>query len=396
MTTVGGPTIDPGRFGRRTRGIALPLAATLVAFVIGGLVVAATGHNPLSAYKAIFDGTGLNWLFPWVSGFERQAAARDLQQTLLVMTPLILTACAVGFSFRAGMFNIGGQGQYWVGLTAALVVGTHLEGTATWLHVTLGMVAAITAGSIWGAIAGVLKATRGAHEVITTIMLNWIAIFVIKWLVELKGPLQGGEPTIPRSDDIADSAHLPTIWGTLQALHAGIFVALAALVVYHLLLNRTTLGFEIRAVGFNPEAARASGISVSRSYILALGISGAFAGLAGSLDLLGWKFHVASNDLDVGTLGFIGIAVALLGRNSAVGILFAALLFACLQTGTAPRNLDPTVFPPELAGNLATIIQALIILFVGAQLLIVYAARSGQRLLPRRGAPADAEPEAGS
>ena len=294
------------------------------------------------------------------------------------------------------MFNIGGQGQYWVGLTAALVVGTHLEGTATWLHVTLGMVAAITAGSIWGAIAGVLKATRGAHEVITTIMLNWIAIFVIKWLVELKGPLQGGEPTIPAPTTSPTPPTCPTIWGTLQALHAGIFVALAALVVYHLLLNRTTLGFEIRAVGFNPEAARASGISVSRSYILALGISGAFAGLAGSLDLLGWKFHVASNDLDVGTLGFIGIAVALLGRNSAVGILFAALLFACLQTGTAPRNLDPTVFPPELAGNLATIIQALIILFVGAQLLIVYAARSGQRLLPRRGAPTDSEPEAGS
>jgi ABC-type uncharacterized transport system permease subunit len=390
---MSGATVDPGRFGRRARGVAVPLAATALAFLVGGLVVAATGHNPLSAYKAIFDGTGLNWLFPWVQGSERLAAARDLQQTLIVMTPLMLTAMAVGFAFRAGMFNIGGQGQYWVGLTAALVVGTHFESMPTWLHVTLAMVASVAAGSVWGGIAGVLKATRGAHEVITTIMLNWIAIYLVKWLVELKGPLQGSEPSIPRSDDVFDSAKLPTIWGTLQALHAGIFIALAALVVYHLLLNRTTLGFEVRAVGFNPEASRTAGISVSRNYILALAISGAFAGLAGSIDLLGWKYHVASSDLDVGTLGFIGIAVALLGRNTAVGILFASLLFACLQTGTAARNLDPAVFPPELANNLATMIQALIILFVGAEVLILYAARSGRRILPGRRREA-AEPEA--
>lgn len=357
-------------FETRAGGLVVPLAAAVLAFLMGGLVVLFTGNNPLGVYKAIFDGTGLNYLFPWVQGSERATAARNLQQTLLVATPLMLTALAVAFAFRCGMFNIGGQGQYWVGLIAALVVGTQVE-LAPALHVPACILAAIAAGAVWGGIAGLLKATVGAHEVISTIMLNWIAVFGGKYLFELGGPLQGSEEFIPRSNDIADSAKLPAIWGTLQPLHAGIFVALAALVVYHFLLNRTTLGYEVRAVGFNPEAARYGGISVSRNYFLAMAIAGTFAGLAGALDLLGWKFRVATNDFDVGVLGFVGIAVALLGRNKAVGILFAALFFAALQVGTSTRQLDPSVFPPALAVNLATIIQALIILFVGAEVLIV-------------------------
>ena len=354
----------------RAAGVLVPLAATALAFLVGGLVVVATGHNPLSTYVAVFEGTGLNWLFPWLDEVERRAAARDLQQTLIVTTPLILTALAVAFAFRCGMFNIGGQGQYWVGLIAALWVGTRLEGLPAPLHVLLAVVASVAAGALWGGIAGVLRATAGAHEVITTIMLNWIAIFGGKWLFELGGPLQGDERSIPRSNDVLESARLPEVWGGLQALHAGIFIALAALVAYHLILNRTTLGYEVKAVGFNPDAARYGGISVGRNYVLALAISGAFAGLAGSMDLLGWKFQLTTNDLDVGTLGFVGIAVALLGRNTAVGVLFAALLFAGLQVGTSPRQLDAEVFPPELATNLATMIQALIILFVGAELLV--------------------------
>lgn len=379
----------------RAGGIAVPLAATVFAFFIGGLVVLATGHNPFDTYRAIFAGTGLNWFFPWVLGDERSEAARDLQQTLILTTPLILTALAVAFAFRCGMFNIGGQGQYWAGLVAALYVGTHLEGLARPVHVLLAIAVAILAGGIWAGIAGIIKATVGAHEVISTIMLNWIAIFGGKYLFELGGPLQGDDEFIPRSFNVADSAKIWQIWGGLQALHAGIFIALFALVVYHLVLNRTTLGFEVRAVGFNPEAARYGGISVARNYFLALAISGTFAGLAGSVDLLGWKYGVATNDFDVGAVGFIGIAVALLGRNKAVGILFAALLFGALQVGTSPRQLDPAVFPAELAGNLATMIQALIILFVGAELVVVYLWGTRRRLWagPRRAEPELAEPE---
>jgi general nucleoside transport system permease protein len=360
-------------FASRVGGVLVPLAATVLAFFIGGLVVLITGHNPLAAYKAIFEGTGLNWFFPWVTGEAREDAANDLQQTLVVMTPLVLTAIAVAFAFRCGLFNIGGQGQYWVGFIAALYVGTHLEGTPRGLHILLAIAASIVAGGIWGGIAGLLKATVGAHEVITTIMLNWIAIFVGSYLFEIGGLLQGPQESIPASADVTDSAKLWPIWGSLPALHAGIFIALAALVVFHLLLNRTTLGFEVRAVGFSPEAARYSGISVSKNYFLALAISGAFAGLAGSVDVLGFKFSVDVGDFGTNFIAFTGIAVALLGRNKAVGILFAALLFAALEIGTSTRQLDPAVFEPELATNLATMIQALVIFFVGAELLIVYA-----------------------
>jgi simple sugar transport system permease protein len=378
-------------FSTRIGGVLVPLAAALLAFLIAGVVVAATGHNPLGTYKAIFEGTGINYVFPWLDDRERRAAASDLQQTLIITTPLLLTALAVAFAFRCGMFNIGGNGQYILGLVASLYVGTHLEGTPRPLHVLLALLAAVVAGGIWGGIAGALRATVGAHEVITTIMLNFVALFTAKYLFELNGPLQGADPSIPRSLDVLDSAKLWEVWGRLQPLHAGIFIALAGVVVYHLLLNRTTLGYEVRAVGFNPEAARYGGISVGKNYFLALAISGAFAGLAGAVDLLGWKFRIATNDLDAVAVGFIGIAVALLGRNKAIGILFAALLFGSLQVGTSARQLDPTVFPAELAGNLATMIQALIILFVGAELLIVYIWGARRRMV--RAGPVRIQPE---
>ena len=370
-------------FATRIGGILVPLAATVLAFFIGGLVVAVTGHNPLTAYKAIFEGTGLNWFFPWVAGETREEAANDLQQTLILMTPLVLTGLAVAFAFRCGLFNIGGQGQYWVGFIAALYVGTHLEGTSRPLHILLAILASIVAGGIWGGIAGLLKATVGAHEVITTIMLNWIAIFGGAYLFEIGGPLQGPQPSIPRSDDVFESAELWPIWGSLPSLHAGIFIALFALVVYYVILNRTTLGFEVRAVGFNPEAARYGGISVSKNYFLALAISGAFAGLAGSVDLLGFKSNVDTGDFSTNLIAFTGIAVALLGRNKAVGILFAALLFAALEIGTSTRQLDPEVFEPALAVDLATMIQALVIFFVGAEFLILYAWRARRFLGPQ-------------
>jgi len=371
-----------GAFYERAGGLLVPIAAALLAFIIGGLVMFVTEKSasaPFQAYKAIFEGSGLTWFIPGVGDTAEEA--RDLQQTLIVMTPLILAALAVAFAFRCGMFNIGGQGQYWVGLLTAIWFGTHFQGLARPLHVFLAILAAILAGALWGGIAGLLKATTGAHEVISTIMLNWIAIWVGTWLLEAPdGYLQGADPSLPRSSDVLDSAKLPEIWGRLQPLHAGIFIALVALIVYHLLLNRTTLGYEVRAVGFNPDAAAYGGISVKKNYFLALAIAGAFAGLAGGLDLLGWKFRLTSTEFPANLLGFTGIAVALLGRNKAVGILFAALFFAALDVGTSPRQLDPEVFNPELATNLALIIQALIIAFVGAELLILYLWRARRRV----------------
>ena len=377
-------------------GIITPLITVVLAFFIAGLVVAFTGHNPFSTYRAIFEGTGLNWFFPWISAEDRVVAELNLQQTLIAATPLMLTGLAVAFAFRCGLFNIGGQGQYLVGTFAAVWIGSSFAGMPALLHIIFAMVGACAAGAAWGSIAGVLKATTGTNEVISTIMLNWIALWVGVWLFGLGGPLQSkADRDVPVSPDIVGGAKLPVFWGDpeLQGLHIGLFIALAALVVFWVVLNRTVTGYEVRAVGFNPDAAQASGISVGRNYVLAMAICGLFAGLAGSLDVLGWQFRIATNDVQVTQIGFLGIAVALLGRNTAVGTLFSALLFGALLTGTSVRNLDPEVFPPELAGALTSIIQGLIVLLVSADILVVYLWRLRRKIRPpgRRAAAEPAE-----
>lgn len=369
---------------QKAEGVLAPVLTAVLAFFAGGIVVLiTTGKNPLTTYRAIFDGSGLNYLLPWVQGDARFLAELNLQQTLLITTPLILTGIAVGFAFRCGMFNIGGQGQYLVGSIFAVWVGSSFSGMNSFLHIILAVVVATLAGAVWAGIAGLLKATVGAHEVISTIMLNWIAIWVGQFLFGLGGPLQNdAQKSVPISNDIFDSAKLHVFWGDplLQGLSIGIFVALAALVVYWIVLNRTTLGFSVKAVGFSPEAARYGGISVSRNYFLAMAISGSFAGLAGALDILGWQFRLSTTDIQTSAIGFTGIAVALLGRNTAVGIGLSALLFGALINGTSTRNLDPDVFQPELASNLTLLIQGLVVLFVGADVIVLTILRKLRRI----------------
>ena len=375
-------------FYQRAGGIVTPILTAVLAFLIGGLVVAATGHNPISTYQGIFEGTGLNWFFPWLSDEERVLAEFNLQQTLLVTTPLILTGLAVAFAFRCGLFNIGGQGQYTVGTIVAVWVGSSWAGLASGVHILLAIGLAALAGAAWAGIAGLLKATVGAHEVITTIMLNWIAYWIGSYAFGQGGPLQNDvNPSVPISNDIHEGAKLPVIWGDplLQGLHIGIFVSLGCLIAFYVIINRTTLGYEVRAVGYNPEAARYGGISVARNYFLAMAIAGTFAGLAGALDILGWQYRIGVLDVQTSVIGFIGIAVALLGRNTAIGVGLSALLFGALLYGTSTRSLDPEVFPPDLAGNLSLMIQALVVLFVGADLLIVYLWQARRKLRRGRG-----------
>jgi general nucleoside transport system permease protein len=371
----------------RGGGVLIPIITALLAFIVGGLVVLATGANPIDTYRAIFEGSGLNWLFPWVSGDDRTIAALNLQQTLILTTPLILTGLAVAFAFRAGLFNIGGQGQYLVGSFAAVYVGSSLDGTPGFLHVVLAMLAGCVVGGIWAGIAGLLKATTGANEVISTIMLNWTAVYLGTYLFGLGGPLQNSDPTqqsIPVSSDVVQGARLPVFWGDpeLQGLHIGIFIALAVTALFWVLLNRSVTGYEVRAVGFSPDAAEYGGISAGRNYVKVMVICGVLAGLAGTLDVLGWQFKIATNDIQVSQVGFYGIAIALLGRNTAVGTVVAALLFGALLNGTSVRNLDPSIFEPQLATNLTYIIQGLIVLFVSAPVLVTMMTRG--RLFRRR------------
>ncbi len=396
---------DPGFLERyslaqQAAGLIAPVITAVIAFLLGGLVIlASTGKAPWGVYGEIFKGAGLSWFFevgnyrvglpfsdatmwfPWnVNDIESQAAT-NLQQTLITTTTLVLTGLAVAFAFRCGLFNIGGQGQYLAGVILAVMIGSNLDGLSPFLHVTLALVLGTLAGALVAGIAGLLKATMGAHEVITTIMLNWIVIWTGVFLFTLGGPLQNEQTGSPISHDVAEGAKLPVFWGDslLQGLHVGFFIALAALVLYWAILNRTTLGYSVRAVGFNPEAARYGGISVARNYFLAMAISGAFAGLAGAIEILGWQFRVSTGDILTSSVGFVGIAVALLGRNTAVGVGLGALLFGSLLTGTSTRNLDPEIFRPELASNLALIIQGLIVLFVGADVLVVWLIAKARR-----------------
>jgi general nucleoside transport system permease protein len=382
----------------RGGGVIVPIFTALLAFVAGGLVMLVTGSDPIATYEAIWKGTGLQWIFPWTTGADRQLAASNLQQTLIITTPLILTGLAVAFAFRAGLFNIGGNGQYIVGAIAAVWVGSSFADMPSFLHIVLAIVAACAAGAVWAGIAGVLKATTGAHEVITTIMLNWIAVWVGVWLFALGGPLQTERnASLPVSEDVVEGAKLPVFWGdpVLQGLHIGIFIALIAVVVFWFILNRSTIGYEVRAVGFNPEAARYSGMNVGKNYVLVMAICGLFAGLAGAIDVLGWQFRIATNDIQNVQLGFFGIAVALLGRNTATGTVAAALLFGALLSGTSQRNLDPTIFEPSLAKNLTFIIQGLVILIVSADVIVLgLIARSRGLLGRRRRAPTPATGEA--
>ncbi len=372
----------------RAGGISVPVLTALVAFLIGGIVVLATGHNPLLAYRDIFRGAGLNWVFhPTTSTVG--TASYNLSQTLLQTTTLILTGLAVAFAFRCGMFNIGGQGQYLIGLIVANWIGSSWAGMAPLPHVAIAVVGATLAGAVWAGIAGFLKATVGAHEVITTIMLNWIAIWGGSYLFGDGGPLQNtANASLPISNDVSEGAKLPVFWGVqdLQGLHIGFFIAIGSLVVFWLILNRTTLGYEVRAVGFNPEAAAYGGISVRKNLIRAMAISGAFAGLAGALDMLGYLYRFGVSDIPASTVGFLGIAVALLGRNTAVGVGLAALLFGGLLFGTT-HGLQSSVIAPDLAGNLTYMIQGLIVLFVGADILILYLWNSRKKLR-RKEAPA--------
>jgi simple sugar transport system permease protein len=392
---------------QRAGGIVAPVITALLAFLVGGLVVLGTGSNPIEVYRGIWSGTGLEWFyqvgsydvtipftdtkvwFPWDTGSR---AAENLQQTLLLTSTLILTGLAVAFAFRCGLFNIGGQGQYLVGAYFAVWIGSSFAGMPSAAHIVLATVVAALAGAAWAGIAGILKATVGAHEVISTIMLNWIAVYTGLYLFGQGGPLQNEEQVFsPTSNEVVESARLPVFWGDplLQGLHVGFFLALGALVAFWIIISRTTLGYEVRAVGFNPDAARYGGISVARNYFLAMAISGVFAGLAGAVDMLGWRFSIGFSDIQSSTIGFIGIAVALLGRNTALGVGLAALVFGGLVNGTATRNIPPEVFDiPEQAGNLSLTIQALVLLFIGADIVILFLwAKAGQRIGVGRSSP---------
>lgn len=324
----------------------LSLLAVFCGLLVGAIFVLWVGKNPLLAYSAL-----------WRASF---GSRRDFGEALVSMTPLIFTGLSVAVAFRTGLFNIGAEGQLIVGQMAAAVVGYAVTGVPSVLHVLLALLAGAAAGAIWGGIPGFLKAKLGAHEVINTIMMNYIALYFTHYLVI--GPLKGHD-YLPVTKTIANSAKL---WRFLPPTRAntGIFVALVAAAIVYYILWRTTVGYECRAVGLNPDAARYSGINVSHATTISMLLSGALAGLGGAVLVLGVQ-HKFYDLFGFTGYGFDGIAVALIGNNHPLGIVGGAILFGVLSRGSQLMQSIAGV-PKEVVG----IVQAAIIIFVAADEII--------------------------
>ncbi|MBI3098625.1 MAG: ABC transporter permease [Planctomycetes bacterium] len=330
--------------------------ALLAAGVVVSLVILAIGENPIAVGRALIDGA---------FGGPRRVA-----NTLQYAIPLTLSGLAVALAFRGGLFNIGVEGQLYVGAFAAAIVASPVasrtagEGLATAcgpLAILAAILAGVTAGAFWAGIAGALKSLRGVNEVIATIMLNWIALFLVGYLVNLPSFKATGD--IPQTAEIAAGGRLPGLFplsgdGAVMA-GSGLLLALTTLLAVVWLFGRSVLGYEIRAVGHNPSAAEAAGIPVRGRLLQTMLLSGAIAGLVGADQVLGVHHRFIAN-FSPG-FGYLGIAIALLGRNHPVGIVIAAFLFAALKGGALQMDALTNV-PREMI----TVLQAVLLLFVAA------------------------------
>lgn len=342
------------------------LAAVVLALAVGAVLIAFSNERAVKSLNYF-------WSYPWDFFNYAGTAIWDsykamfvgalgstggLATTMEVAAPLICGGLGVTLAFRAGMFNIGGKGQLLMGAAASAYVGFHFS-MPPGIHMLVALLAGIAGGAIWGGIAGILKARAGAHEVITTIMLNYVASGVLLWFLQMDAFQRPGSDN-PQSPPVHDSATYPAV----DNLHAGILLSLLGAVLVWWLLNRSKLGFELRAVGANPEASRTAGMNVAKVFTLGMVMAGAFGGLAGTMFMLGT--HDSLSPTFSGSVGFDSITVALLGRATPAGTVLAGILFGILNVGGRAMQVSPAGTPLELA----SVIQALIVLFVAAPALV--------------------------
>ena len=310
------------------------------------------------AYSALFQGSIYNF-----RADNFLTAIRPLTETLTFATPLIAAGLGVGLAFRVGMFNIGGRGQMLMGAGAAGWVAFAVELPAG-IHLIVAILAGLLGGAIWGGIVGLLKARTGAHEVIVTIMLNFVALYFIQFLLRTPGALQAPGSNNPKTPAMLDTAIFPDLFGSRYNLHAGFLTVIAATIFVWWLLSRSSLGFQFRAVGQNPRAARVAGINVKNVYMYAMAISGALVGLAGINQVLGTVTTGFGSGIDAG-IGFDAITVALLGRSKPWGIFAAGILFGAFKAGGFAMQAAEGV-PIDIV----VVVQALIVLFIAAPPLV--------------------------
>ncbi len=350
-------------------------------FTAPGAFFAAIGDAVGGAYLSLFQGAIFN---PKRDGFLQQI--KPITETLTFATPLIAGGLGVALAFRVGMFNIGGRGQILIAAACAGWVGFSLPLPAG-IHLIVAIAAGLVGGGLWGGIAGLLKARTGAHEVIVTIMLNYIAFYLVSFL--LRTPvLQAPGSSNPKSPPIADTATLPPLLGPQFNLTWGFVLALAATVFTWWLIDRSALGFRYRAVGLNPKAARVAGIDVKNVYLTAMLISGALLALAGVTQVLGPAKAGFTSGIDAG-IGFDAITVALLGRSRPWGVLGAGILFGAFKAGGFLMQAAEGV-PIDIV----LVVQSLIVLFIAAPPLIRAIFRlpdPGKAATPIKPAPTKAE-----
>jgi len=348
------------------RALMLPALAVITALIIGAVIIALTdidtltvwGDDPGEAFRLTLSGIGDAYRALFVGSL---GSWRAITETLFAATPLILAGLAVAIGFQAGLFNIGVNGQMLIGGMAGLWVGFSIDVPAI-IHIPLAVLAAMVGGAVWAGIAGLLKARTGAHEVITTIMLNFVAIFLVDYLLKSSIFQQPGRND-PISQPAGSSAQFPRLLGDYR-LHIGFLLALAAVWVAWWLMYRTTIGFEFRAVGFSPSGARYGGMNVAWIYVAVMAVCGALAGIAGANQVLGLEPYRGISNF-AGSVGFDAIALALLGRSHPIGVLFAGLLFGALRAGG--REMQGAAGIPI---DLVLVLQALIIVMIAAPALV--------------------------
>ncbi|HCZ06224.1 MAG: ral nucleoside transport system permease protein [Thermotogota bacterium] len=331
---------------QRIYAVLVPLLSVIIALLIAAVVIVLVGNDPLKAYWEMLKGAF--------------GGAQEIANTVVKTTPLILTGLAVGFGFRAGVFNIGAEGQMAMGALFSTMVAMNLGSMPSVFAIPITLLVGMGVGAGWAAIAGALKAFTGAHEVISTIMLNWIAYYLGNYMVA--APLAVGSGT-PKSPEIAPSAKLPPLL-TVHAteLTSGIIIAVIAAVVMYVILEKTSVGYEVKAVGFNPYAAEYGGISIAKNVVLSMAISGALAGLAGAVEAMG-VHHRYLGALTAGK-GFDGISVSLIGQNNPIGIIFAAFLIGSLRTGSNAMQFL------GVSKHVVMIVQGIVIFLVAAERIV--------------------------
>lgn len=362
------------RWGRVIQSLLIPVLSVVTAVAVGAVVILATGGDPLLAFEGMIEGAF--------------GSKRALSETVVAATPYIFAGLAVALAFRGGLFNIGAEGQIAIGAICGVWVGYALPNVLgvkqlpAVVHLPLVLLAGMTGGAIWGGIPGWLKARTGAHEVINTIMMNYLALLLSGWL--LGGPMRDPNPlnVLSQTKKIAPSAHIPVIFEGYR-LHWGVVLALIVAALMYWLLWKTTIGFEIRTVGANPEAAHYAGVRVGRILVLSMALSGLLAGLAGAVEVAG-VHHYHTLGFSVG-YGFDSIAIALLGRNHPLGVILGAFLFGVMRNGATQMQ-----FRSQVSVDIISVIQALILMFVAAEAIIrwlyrIQAPEAGEELVLTRG-----------